>query len=804
FENLDNLTATLYTNRTQYNLLTKDVVESDETKELQMVKTTAGDKAIYTAIFAPGTVSDEIIFTDGNDFYSATLSLTSAEAAKLYSFTATVGDQGYSVVELENDGVTDWDTQADSALGVGLEIVDGVYQIYTAAGLKIFADAVNSGDTSIDGKLMNNIDLEGSESNQWTPIGGDSNNYKGTFDGGGYCVSGLYINQPDSDYQALFGYISGATIKNVGVSGSVTGYDYVSGVVGRAFSSTVTNCYNTAAVEGDDYYVGGVVGYAASSTVTNCYNTAAVKGSSHYVGGVVGRALSSTVTNCYNAATVEGNSFYVGGVVGCAVSSTVTNCYNKGSVKGADYVGGIVGLNEGSATLSNSYNTAVVADAGSTSNPYVGGVVGCNESTVTNCYFDSDNYSGDGVGYANNSATTTNVIGYSTTIMQGDYLVALLNRVAYSYNEGSPSVSAYGWVAEDGDYPTLDSETAPTYADICNTLGSGTESDPYLIIHELQLRDLSDKVNGGEAYSGKYFKMTCDIDLGGIDDEGNGVAENEFTAIGTYANKFQATFDGGGYEVSGLYINQPEGSYQGLFGYIGTSNVSPIIKNIGVSGSVTGYFCVGGVLGYAYNGSAVSSCYNKATVVSKTTNAGGIVGYAIYANVSDCYNTAVVEGTGNVGGIVGTNSSSCTVSNSYNTATIKLTASDGYVGGVVGYNRNTRVHSNILNCYSTGGIEMAEGVTTDYAGGIAGYNEDPYYDDPCVVENCIYDSSVFDGEAIGVNEGTSTNNSGSANLKSTMTSGSFSTTLGDEWVEDSSNINDEYPILSWQVTSSND
>lgn len=134
---------------------------------------------------------------------------------------------------------------------------------------------MNSG-TTYEGQtiqLTADIDLEGSETNQWIPIGysNDTNDiiypFGGTFDGNGHRITGLYINTT-SRYQGLFGYNNG-TIKNLGiVDGSVTGYVFVGGVVGWN-GGTVENSYNTGSVSGN-INVGGVVGENYDS-VENCY-----------------------------------------------------------------------------------------------------------------------------------------------------------------------------------------------------------------------------------------------------------------------------------------------------------------------------------------------------------------------------------------------------------------------------------------------------------------------------------------------------------------------------------------------------
>lgn len=53
----------------------------------------------------------------------------------------------------------------------------------------------------------------------WEPIGTYDNRFRGTFDGNSNKVSGIYINGTD-DYQGLFGYVDGGTIKSLRVEDS--------------------------------------------------------------------------------------------------------------------------------------------------------------------------------------------------------------------------------------------------------------------------------------------------------------------------------------------------------------------------------------------------------------------------------------------------------------------------------------------------------------------------------------------------------------------------------------------------------
>ena len=209
---------------------------------------------------------------------------------------------------------------------VGDGSIENPYQISNADELYWFAALVN-GDRSVLGttippnpkscaKLMNDItvnegvlDASGNLNSgkpfiEWTPIGIHLK-YSGTFDGQGHTVSGLYLDNTGTSYVGLFG-INCGTIQNVGVVDSYfNGEDCVGGVCGMNWhdgtegimSVTITNCYNTGAVNGR-HYVGGVCGYNKIRTgddgkqvlITDCYNTGKVSG---YIGvGGVWRELS--------------------------------------------------------------------------------------------------------------------------------------------------------------------------------------------------------------------------------------------------------------------------------------------------------------------------------------------------------------------------------------------------------------------------------------------------------------------------------------------------------------------------------
>jgi hypothetical protein len=178
-------------------------------------------------------------------------------------------------------------------------------------------------------KLTGNITLSGT--NNWTAIGTSSNAFTGTFNGQGYTIASLNINN-DQYYQGMFGLIgTGGVVQNLGlVNAYVTGRINVGGVVGYN-NGTVQKCYVTGSISSSLGSVGGVVGYngsyGASGAVQNCYATGSINGSDLAVGGVVGVSYNSVVENCYATGNVNGSHNYASGVVGGNFpGSTVRNC----------------------------------------------------------------------------------------------------------------------------------------------------------------------------------------------------------------------------------------------------------------------------------------------------------------------------------------------------------------------------------------------------------------------------------------------------------------------------------------------
>lgn len=214
---------------------------------------------------------------------------------------------------------------------------EGVYHINTGAQLAFIAQLVNENGKKVTPNVVldNDIDLGDYD---WTPIGNSTNYFKGTFDGKGHIISGLYIDNPSLQCAALVGDIQGissalAVVSNVMVEGYVRGDQYVAGVVAKVDKyAEVNKCANLADVSGSSH-VGGVVGYLSTSTkcsLTDCYNLGDIYGSSS-AGGVVGyNNASAVVTNVYSTGEVSCDTQAAAGacVGGTTKKTKVSNAYS--------------------------------------------------------------------------------------------------------------------------------------------------------------------------------------------------------------------------------------------------------------------------------------------------------------------------------------------------------------------------------------------------------------------------------------------------------------------------------------------
>ena len=274
-------------------------------------------------------------------------------------------DGTYSVVGWYESGV---DLDADG--------VADAWVIRNEGDLAAFRDKVN-GNVTFAGctvTLAANLDLAGVA---WIPIGegnagGASKNggfFAGTFEGGDHLIANLSVSESKVDEGAgLFGWVRGATIRNLRVSGSIlSNANGAAGIIGVVESN----------------YVGNL-----STTIENVHNVGdTVRGSK--AGGIVGdirRGGTVAITGCTNAAAVTASinhsdqvdALCAGGIVGNAggTSVAISCCSNSGAVTATPdeegwtaetptYAGGIVGrMGTGTLAAGNGDNTGAVSASG--------------------------------------------------------------------------------------------------------------------------------------------------------------------------------------------------------------------------------------------------------------------------------------------------------------------------------------------------------------------------------------------------------------------------------------------------------
>lgn len=194
-----------------------------------------------------------------------------------------------------------------------------------------------------------------------------------------------------------------------------------------------------------------------------------------------------------------------------------------------------------------------------------------------------------------------------------------------------------GYVSET-EYTTYDLESEIWLAGQNAFPGFYQQDGVYHINSTNGLNYFSQKVNGGESFSGKTVVLDADIDLNNV----------EWTPVGqTGATQFQGTFDGQRHTISNLKINNTDedgNCATGLFGWLNSATV----KNINISGAtITGHHNVGTIAGYLETeGCTIEGCtVENATISCTSVNSeangdkcGGIVGHAGNAGVivKDC------------------------------------------------------------------------------------------------------------------------------------------------------------------------
>lgn len=210
--------------------------------------------------------------------------------------------------------------------GMGTE--EDPYQIKTAKQLENIGKSSSSHFV-----ITSDIDLKAylyEYGNGWEPI----DDFRGTLDGKGHILKGLWIKRPSTDYIGLFSSITQATIRDINVEideSGITGQQYVGAICGRANSSQIFGC-NVKGIIAGYYYVGGLFGIISSSNISKCHLNGIIVGNS-LVGGIGGQSdYNSTITRCYSEGNILGANN--NDVYGICSEGSISDCYSLAVLSG--------------------------------------------------------------------------------------------------------------------------------------------------------------------------------------------------------------------------------------------------------------------------------------------------------------------------------------------------------------------------------------------------------------------------------------------------------------------------------------
>ena len=331
------------------------------------------------------------------------------------------------------------------------------YEISNAGQLYWFAEQVNSGNASLNAVLTTDIVVNetvlaadgslGADPDtlrMWYPIGvGYAENifFKGTFDGQGHTISGLYFsndsNESDAICASLFGFSAGI-IQNVGLEDSYFNYYYakidgqliVSGVAAGICAinnGQIVNCYNAGTILG--YGASGICAINSDNgSIENCYNTGVIRGFGLAVG--ICNMNAGSMKDCYNNSDIT-----------VMTDSTIIDKNDEIS-----YASGICNINDSSGRIENCYHVGQVSGADVNNN-----ICNLNAGQIENSYYDCNICDKDAITQNESSAVVKNVEGKTTKQFASGEVTYLLN--------GDQSVRAFYQNLAKEKYPTLNQKS---------------------------------------------------------------------------------------------------------------------------------------------------------------------------------------------------------------------------------------------------------------------------------------------------------------------------------------------------------
>jgi len=556
----------------------------------------------------------------------------------------------------------------------------------------------------------------------WKPIGNSYTAFKGNYNGQSYAIDSLFINRTYENYIGLFGSTYGTEIKNINLKNvNVTGgfwQGYIGSLIGFSDHSTINNCSCSGTVIGESDFgeasVGGLMGGFYSSSVNNSYSLCFVTSIQEllyiFTGGLIGYNEGSYITNCYSAGKVTGVN--PGGLIGNG-GGDVTSFWDveTSGVPAGGYIEGktTAEMRDINTFLDAGWDFDAVWEINGVNNfgyPFLKGQIFPQEPVVTtygvnNTSLNTADVTGQITSIGNSEVYqhgvcwnltgsptvsdsktqegTASAIGFFISEMPNIYSGTTYHIRSYAYNSSGLS---YGneIVFTSNSYPSA----APA--------GTGTEAEPYEIASLGNLLWVKESSLSWD----KYFLQTENINAFDTKNWNGGTG---WKSIGDDLNQFTGVYDGQGYVIENLYINNPDESYQGLFGIVNDAD----LKNI----------------------------YITLADINGLGNVGTLAGFCANSNVLNCYCTGNIQGKYYVGGLIGENSSILEACRS------GVNVKGSIIGGLVGYNRGV-----VSQSYSRGSV-TGDDVENNKTGGLVGWNISE-------INNCFSFSNVDDAGAGGL------------------------------------------------------
>ena len=495
------------------------------------------------------------------------------------------------------------------------------------------------------------------------------------------------------------------TITNSYATGIVSGSGNVAGgLVGFNNGGTITNSYATGTVSGNDN-VGGLVGFNSGGTITNSYATGTVTGASG-IGGLVGRHDGGPIENSYWDINTSGITMgtYGTGKTTMALQSQKAGIgiYISWSSDDWDF-----GTSSQYPVLKYRNNCREADDDTSTDSPICGSLLSPTLRGLSQLQLVQGNLSPDfdvaASSYRGVAVNSTSTVQFRPITVNRDakvYITADGQTRGLAINSGDESsmislnpngITTITVEVENGG-ETMQTIIYTLYLNYYEFDGDVDRDDDGLIEiddleglnairHQLDGTGYRESETAPKIATGcpnnrcRGYELTRNLDF----NDGNSYSSTAnriiwttgagWQPIGDSSDPFTGKFEGNGFTISNLKINRPDTNYRGLFHFV---RREAEIANVGLLDvDIIGGNYVGGLVGF---------------------NSGG--------TITNSYATGSVAGFFRVGGLVGFNSG--TITNSY--ATSAVTGSGGIssndIGGLVGINNG----GTITNSYATGDV----------------------------------------------------------------------------------------------------